>query len=229
MKTKITKLLNNNKFETFIMSLIILNLLVFVLDSISAFHILFSRYITIFEFISVLIFTVEYIARVVSLNRLADIFKPMMLIDFFAVFPYYFSFWTVNTVFLRIFRLSRLFRIFKLGRYSQAVDNIVKGIKSKKDELIITIVIFAVGILISSILMYLAECDAQPKVFSSIPKCFYFSIITVTSVGYGDIHPITHLGKLICSITAILGVGLHGLFIGVMGAAFMTIFKDKNS
>ena len=228
MKSQIKKILNNPYFENSIMALIILNLLVFVLDSMIIFHNAFSSLVSYFELVSVLIFTLEYIARVYTLDRFTNIFKPMMLIDFFAVIPYYFSFWTVNTVFLRVFRLSRLLRVLKIGRYSQAVDNIINGFKNKKEELIITLSIFCVGVLISSILIFIAEHDSQPEVFTSIPKCFYFSIITVTSVGYGDISPLTIFGKIICSITAILGIGLHGLFIGVIGAAFMHAFGKDN-
>lgn len=148
-----------------------------------------------------------------------------MIIDFWAIFPYYLSFCPINTIFLRICRFSRVIRILKIGRYSDALENIKNGFKSKKEELIITFSIFCIGILISSILLYFAENPAQPELFSSIPKCFYFAIITFTSVGYGDISPVTTAGKIISSITAILGIGLHGLFIGVIGAAFMQAFK----
>ncbi|MCM1339776.1 MAG: potassium channel family protein, partial [Muribaculaceae bacterium] len=106
-------------------------------------------------------------------------------------------------------------------------DNIKNGFKAKKEELIITLSIFCIGILVSSILLYFAENQAQPELFSSIPKCFYFSVITFTSLGYGDIVPITTAGKIISSLTAILGIGLHGLFIGVIGSAFMQAFKKE--
>lgn len=228
MKQLLKRILNNHIFENSIMTLIILNLMIFVLDSITSFHNAFYKYIGIFEFVSVLIFTMEYVARIIVIDRFSDIFRPMMLIDFFAVVPYYFSFWTVNTLFLRIFRLSRLFRLFKIGRYSQAMDNIINGFKEKKEELILTLSLFALGILLSSILIFIFEHDAQPQIFTSIPKCFYFSVITLTSVGYGDIHPLTTAGRVVCGITAVFGIGLHGLFIGVMGAAFMRAFGKNN-
>lgn len=75
--------------------------------------------------------------------------------------------------------------------------------------------------------MYLAEHDAQPNVFTSIPQCIYFAIITFTSVGYGDITPVTKIGELVCSLTAIFGIGLHGLFIGVIGTAFINAFRGN--
>lgn len=224
-KQKINHLLTINFFEKGILLLIFLNLIVFVLDTISSFHNTFNTYIKIFEIFSIVIFTIEYLLRFVTVEKFKDLFKPMMIIDFWAIFPYYLSFFPINTVFLRVFRLMRVIRILKIGRYSQAMDNIINGFKEKREELIITFSIFCIGILISSILLYFAENQVQPELFSSIPKCFYFAIITFTSVGYGDISPITTAGKIICSLTAILGVGIHGLFIGVIGSAFMKILK----
>lgn len=227
LKTKINTFLHNQIFERSIIALIFLNLIVFVLDTVNSFHNDFNSYIKAFEAFSVAVFTIEYILRLITLEKFKDLFKPMMIIDFWAIFPYYMSFITVNTVFLRVFRLFRVLRILKIGRYSEAVENIINGFKSKKEELIITLSIFCIGILISSILLYFAENQVQPELFSSIPKCFYFAVITFTSVGYGDISPITTAGKIISSLTAILGVGLHGLFIGVIGAAFMQAFRGK--
>lgn len=230
MKKLIRNFLDNKYVENSIMTLIVLNLIVFILDSMVSFHNKFCDFVHIFKLVSVIIFTIEYILRVFSLERFKDVFKPMMLVDFFAVAPYYISFVTVNTIFLRIFRLSRLLRILKIGRYSKALENIKRGFLDKKEELFITFSIFCVGILLSAILIYIAEHDAQPDVFTSIPKCIYFTIITVTSVGYGDISPVTLFGRTICSITAVLGIGIHGLFIGVIGAAFMHAFgKDEDA
>ena len=115
----------------------------------------------------------------------------------------------------------------KISRYSKAIDNIVRAFKSKKDELIVTVSIFAISILIASILMYIVENPVQPEVFSSIPKCFYFSIITFTSVGYGDISPISDLGKMLASLLATIGVGFHGLFIGIFSVAMIDAFIEN--
>lgn len=225
LKKQINNLLNNQIFEKSIFTLIVLNLIVFIMDSVNSFHNIFSLQIKYFELFSIIIFTIEYLLRVIACNSFKDLFKPMMIIDFLAIVPYYLSFCPVNTVFLRIFRLSRLLRLLKIGRYTQALENIKNAFTEKKEELIVTFSIFFISILISSILMYLVENPAQPQVFTSIPKCFYFSIITFTSVGYGDISPITDLGKFLVSLIAILGVGLHGLFIGVIGVALMNAFK----
>lgn len=225
LKIRINKLLNNQIFERIIIFLIFLNLIVFILDTVNSFHNAFSKFVSLFELVSIIIFTIEYFLRVIVIKRFKDLFLPSMIIDFWAIFPYYIALFPINTVFLRLFRFLRILRVFKIGRYSQAFDNILNGFKAKKEELIITFSIFCIGIILSSILLYFAENQAQPELFSSIPKCFYFSVITFTSVGYGDISPVTVAGKIICSLTAILGIGLHGLFIGVIGTAFMQAFK----
>lgn len=228
IKENLKQVINNNAVEKFIMVLIILNLITFVLDTMQGFHIKFGNLVHYFEVLSIIIFTIEYVCRIITIDKLKDIFKPMMLIDLFAILPFYLTFCSFNAIFLRIFRLSRLVRLLKIGRYSHALDNIVQAFKEKKEELIITFSIFLIAILIASILMYIAENPVQPEVFSSIPKCFYFSIITFTSVGYGDISPISDFGKAIASITAILGVGLHGLFIGIFSVALMSAFTKKD-
>lgn len=231
IRDKLKFVIENHHVEKFIMILIILNLMTYVLDTMQSFHSIFGNWVQRFEILSIMIFTVEYICRVITLDKFKDIFKPMMLIDLFAILPYYLAFCTINTIFLRIFRLSRLIRLLKIGRYSHALENIVQAFKDKKEELIITCSIFLTAILIASILMYIAENPVQPEVFSSIPKAFYFSIITFTSVGYGDISPISDFGKAVAAVTAVLGVGLHGLFIGIFSVALMNAFtkKDENN
>lgn len=229
IKEYIKAFIENHKTEKFIMGLIILNLIVYVLDSMASFHSMFNNWVHRFEVVSIIIFTIEYLCRILTLTNIKDIFKPILLIDLIAIAPYYLAFCTVNTVFLRIFRLSRLVRLLKIGRYSKALENIIVAFKNKKEELVITFSIFFIAILVASILMYIVENPVQPEVFSSIPKCFYFSIITFTSVGYGDVSPISDGGKFLASILAILGVGLHGLFIGIFSVALMDAFNKKES
>ena len=211
------------------MALIVLNLTVYVLDSISGFHSLFNDWIRRFEVFSIIVFTVEYIMRVITLERVKDLFKPMLVIDLLAILPFYLSFCTVNAVFLRVFRLGRFLRFLKIGRYSKAVENIITAFKQKKEELIITCSLFFGAVLFASIIMYIVENPAQPEVFSSIPKTFYFTIITFTSVGYGDISPVTEFGKILTSIFAVLGIGFHGLFIGIFSVALMDAFRGKEN
>lgn len=133
-----------------------------------------------------------------------------------------------NITFLRILRVLKLFRIAKLARYTTALEKIKKSFAKRKDELIVTLAIFFIGLTISSIAIYFAECNTGNKFFASIPSSFWWSVVTCTSVGYGDAYPVTTAGKFIGALTAIMGVGLHALLIGVVGAAFIEITREEN-
>lgn len=227
MKQQIRKILTNKYVDNFLIILILLNFVVFIFQTDVNFYNSYKIYIANFELVSITIFTVEYILRVISLEKFKDIFKPMMIVDFFAIFPYYMSFVTVNTVFLRALRLFRLFRIAKLARYTTALERIKKAFLKHKDEIVITAIFFLIGLTIASILIYFAENQTGNKAFSSIPSSFWWSVVTFTSVGYGDTYPVTTIGKFVGAFTAIMGVGLHALLIGVIGAAFMDATKKN--
>lgn len=227
MKQQIRNVLTNKYVDNFLIVLILLNFVVFIFQTDVNFYNSYKIYIANFELVSITIFTVEYILRVISLEKFKDIFKPMMIVDFFAIFPYYMSFVTVNTVFLRALRLFRLFRIAKLARYTTALERIKKAFLKHKDEIVITAIFFLIGLTIASILIYFAENQTGNKAFSSIPSSFWWSVVTFTSVGYGDTYPVTTIGKFIGAFTAIMGVGLHALLIGVIGAAFMDATKKN--
>lgn len=225
MKEKIRKILENTYVDNFLIGLILLNFIVFVFQTDVKFYNTFKTYIDNFELISIIIFTIEYFLRVISTSKFKEIFKPMMIVDFLAVFPYYLSFITVNTIFLRILRVVRILRIAKLARYTTALEKIKDSFVDKKDEIIVTVAIFFVGLTIASIAIYFAENQTGNPNFASIPSSFWWSVVTFTSVGYGDACPITTLGKFIGAFTAIMGIGLHALLIGVIGAAFIKVTK----
>lgn len=126
MKQQIRNFLANKYVDNFLIGLILLNFIVFIFQTDVNFYNSYKIYIAKFELISIIIFTIEYILRIISLEKLKDIFKPMMIVDFLAVFPYYMSFVTVNTIFLRALRLFRLLRIAKLARYTTALERMKK-------------------------------------------------------------------------------------------------------
>lgn len=229
MKNKINVFLENTVTSKFLIFLILANLSVFIADTDKNFSHRYSATIYYFEVISVAIFSIEYFLRILSLEKIKDIFKPLMIIDLLAILPFYLSFIKVNTIFLRVLRMFRLLRIFKVGRYTDAFENIKRGFVNHKNELIVTGLIFFSGIIISSTLMYYAEGHVNPNAFGSIPRAFWWSVITFTSVGYGDVYPVTVVGKIIASFTAIMGVGLHGLLIGIIGTAFMNVLQGNDN
>lgn len=228
MKQVFEKILNNKYVENFIILLILLNLTVFILQTEPVINVKYSFLIGQIELYSVIIFTIEYLMRLFTLKSIKEIFSFMMIIDLLAILPFYLSLLTVNTTILRVLRLTRLLRLAKLARYSEAVENIKKSFARKKYELIITGCIFLCGLIVSSVLIYFAESGTGVETFKSIPRAFWWSIVTFTSVGYGDSYPLTNFGKIVASFSAIMGVGLHGLFIGIIGSAFIEGIKNDN-
>src|SRR5574344_98309 len=227
MKKQIKNILDNSKFEKFIILLIILNLVVFTLQTEPSINKYFYPVFNGFEIFCVVVFSIEYLMRVFTLKKFKDIFNFYMVVDFLAIAPFYLSLLSINTTILRGLRLFRIFRVAKLTRYDDAVTNITNAFRKRKYELVITAWICIFAIFISSTLIYYAENQTGSVMFSSIPRSSWWSIVTITTVGYGDAIPVTALGKMVASMTAILGVGLHGLLIGIISTAFMDAINVK--
>lgn len=227
MKQFFEKVLNNKYVENFIILLILLNITVFILQTEPIINEKYANIIGQIELYSVIIFTVEYLMRLFTLKSVKEIFSFMMIIDLLAILPFYLSSLTVNTTILRVLRLTRLLRIAKLARYSEAVENIKNSFIRKKYELIVTGCIFLCGLIVSSVLIYFAESGTGVETFKSIPRSFWWAIVTFTSVGYGDSYPLTTFGKFVAAFSAVMGVGLHGLFIGIIGSAFIEGIKNE--
>ena len=207
--------------------LILLNILIFIFETDTIFYTHFSTYIQNFELFSIIIFSVEYVLRILSLDKIKDMFKPLMIVDLLAILPFYLSFAKINTTIFRVLRLLRLLRIAKLTRYTNALTNIKRALIRKKEELIVTGIALTACLVIFSILIYYAENNLGQKTFSSIPSSFWWTIITFTSVGYGDAYPITTIGKFVASFAAVLGLCFNGLFIGIIGSAFLETIEHK--
>lgn len=225
-------------FDIFIVTLIILNVFALILETVKSIHELMPEFFYWFEFVSVIIFTIEYLLRIWSgvvvsgyrspiKGRIKYMLKPMLIIDLLAILPFYLPFLEIDLRSIRAIRLFRIFRLAKLSRYSQALRLIKKILSNKKAELIVTTTILLLLLLFSSSLMYFAENKAQPNVFSSIPHSMWWAVATLTTVGYGDAYPVTALGKFLASIIAILGIGMFALPTGILGSAFVEEVQQK--
>ena len=226
-------------FDIFIITLIVLNVLAVILGTVDKISIQFSQSFRMFEILSVIIFTIEYILRVWSctLNtnykkslsgRIKFILTPLALVDLFAVLPFYLPMLIkVDLRFIRAIRLIRLFRLLKLGRYSEAIKLFGRVLRAKKEELFITVFAIFILLTISSSLLYYVEHDSQPEVFSSIPEAMWWGVATLTTVGYGDIYPITSLGKFFGAIISLLGIGLFAMPAGILSAGFIEEIRKR--
>ena len=222
----------SRQFDIFIMTLIILNVILVIIETVEPLYLKYQYGLDLFEAISVIIFTIEYLGRLWTCTyiekyrhpfwgRIRYIFSVVGLIDLFAILPFYLPlFFAMDGRFLRILRLFRLIRLFKMGRYSTAFALITKVFKKRKEELVISLTFLLVMLILASGLMYFVEHEAQPEAFSSIPETMWWGVATLTTVGYGDVYPITALGRFLGAIIAILGVGLFALPAGIIAAGF---------
>jgi len=226
-------------FDIFIMTLITLNVIAVILATVERLNLQYQYYFRIFEIFSVIIFTIEYLLRLwtCTINkkyrnsitgRIKYIFTPFAIIDLFAILPFYLPMIIpLDLRFIRAVRLFRLFRLFKIGRYSKAVVILKKLLKDKKEELLLVIFIAFILLIIFSSLMYFIEKEAQPEAFSSIPAAMWWGVTTLTTVGYGDIYPITTLGKIVGALIAFLGIGLFALPAGILGSGLVEATRKK--
>ena len=218
-------------FDAFIIVLIILNVVAIILQSEPELNQRFAIYFHWFEVFSVIIFSVEYITRLWTIvenqeyahpikGRILWMFSFMAMVDLLAILPFYLPFVGVDLRFLRIFRLFRVFRLLKIARYSSAIEIIVSVLKSKKEELLVTLMICSLLLILSASCMYYAERDAQPEMFRSIPTAMWWTLVNLTTVGWGDVVPVTAWGRFVGGIIAIMGIGLFALPTGILASGF---------
>jgi len=225
-------------FDPFIIGLIILNVVAVTLSTVHSIYMKYAIYFDYFELFSVAVFSVEYVLRLWTCTvdprfrdpvrgRLRYMRTPMALVDLVAVLPFYIPLIFPDLRFLRAIRLLRLFRMLKMVRYSESLKTFSEVLKLKKEELGVLFFIILVLLMISSAMIYEAENKAQPEVFSSIPASMWWGVVTLTTVGYGDIYPVTPLGKLIGTVVVILGIGLFALPAGILASGFMEVMQKK--
>ena len=212
--------------------LIVLNIAAVCLESVKHIGNEYKVAFNAFEFFSVGIFSIEYVLRVWSaparndlgnstniIKRMKYIFSFTGLIDFLAIIPsilpYFFG-----GLDLRWLRVLRLLRLLKISNYSSALEDFFSAIKADWRSFSAALYLMVIALFLSSALMYIAEHDSQPEKFSSIPETMWWGLITLTTVGYGDVSPVTPLGKIIGAFTAIMGVCTVALLTGIVASAF---------
>lgn len=184
------------------------------------------------------IFLLEYLARlwVADMNpdfagsrwpRLKFVTSLSAVIDLVSILPALFAVAGGATLALRFVRFFRILRLAKLGRFSNAWMDLATAIRSRKEELGLAFSLAAFTILIASTLMYWAEGDAQPDKFGSIPRTFWWAIVTMTTVGYGDVYPITPVGKFLSGLVSVAAIGLIALPTGILAAAMSDVMQRR--
>ncbi len=230
----------NRMFNTALMTLIILNVVAVILETVQSIYDAYETAFFIFDTFSIVVFSIEYILRLWTctaverfkgryVGRLKYIFTPMAIVDLIAILPSLVPlFIDMDLRVLRAMRLFRLVRLLKLARYSLAIRTLVKVGREKKPELIVVFSFGLVLITASASIMYFAEHDAQPEKFSSIPRTMWWAVATLTTVGYGDVYPITNLGRFLGAVIACIGVGLFALPAAILSSGFTSIKDLEN-
>lgn len=226
--------------DCFIILLILLNVVGIVLESVESIYTKYQELFYYFEIFSVVVFTIEYLVRIYSITespeykhfitgRLRYSISFYALIDLFAILPFYLSFIIPDLRFIRVLRLLRLIRLLKVIRFIKAIRVIEAVFRNTKDELFISFLIIAKVLFLSSTLMYFCEHTLQPDKFSSIPATMWWSTMTLTTVGYGDIYPITSLGKFFAGLISLLGIAVFALPTGILVGGFSEQIRFKKS
>ena len=230
----------SRRVDLFIIVLILLNILAVILESVQWLKTDYEPIFVNIERFSIFIFSIEYILRIWSITEQEEYAEPVKgrfkylfsfysVIDLIAVLPAYIPLlMTVDTRVIRGIRILRLLRILKLSRYNKAFNHIRNVIKSTREELVISLGAVMTLLVIASCLMYFIEHDVQPEAFSSIPATMWWGVATLTTVGYGDVYPITALGKLTGGIMAILGVGMFALPAGILANGFGRAIENSD-
>lgn len=218
--------------------LITLNVIAIILESVPSFEQTHHDTLVTFETFSVLVFSIEFILRVWSCvdeekyqgltptqARLRYLFSPMATIDLLAILPFYLMLFM--SIDLRFLRVIRLFRIFKLTRYSGAMNLVLSVFREEAGAFFAAFFVLLMLLILASSGIYLLEHDVQPEEFGTIPDAMWWAMATLTTVGYGDVVPITPLGKLFGGFITIIGVGMVALPAGILASGFSDLVHRR--
>jgi len=215
-------------FDIIILIFILASVLLVMLESVSSLNDKYADFFNIAEWAITILFTFEYFARIISIKKPSEyIFSFYGIVDLLSTIPKYLSLLFGGAhalVALRALRLLRVFRILKLARYIGASNNLMRAIKASKAKIsVFLFFVFIVSIILGTV-MYLVESN-QDSGFTSIPESVYWAIVTLTTVGYGDIAPVTPLGHFIAALVMIMGYGIIAIPTGIVTAEFITSEK----
>jgi voltage-gated potassium channel len=219
---------NGRRFDLIIQILIILSLIAYSIETLPDLSDETRLYLWYFEVFCVIVFTIEYILRLIFAKKpLGYVFSFYGIIDLLAVLPFYLSF-GVDMRSVRIFRIFRVFRILKLTRYNTAMMHFRNAAMAAKEEIILFVIITLILLFLSAFGIYYFEHDAQPEKFASVFHSLWWSIATLTTVGYGDVYPVTMGGKIFTFCILIIGLGIVTVPAGIVASALSVSIKSRS-
>jgi voltage-gated potassium channel len=202
---------------------------------------------SLIEDVTMIFFTIELFLRLISMSqdpkyrgfsgKVKFFIRPFIIIDILVLVPYYLMFLGIDLVFLRVLRVLRIFKLFRDTKYGDFDDTLIEILEENQNKFIIVFIISLILVSVTAPIMYYIENGAQPEVFSSIPAALWWTTVTFTTVGYGDMFPITALGKILATIVSVLGIAFYAIPGAIFTSAllsklnkkeFKTNKKDKN-
>jgi voltage-gated potassium channel len=218
--------------------LIVLNIVAIFLETVDSAYERYQQAFWYFEVFSILVFTIEYLARVWSsidleeakdssriIGRIRYMLTPIALVDLMAILPFYLSLYLAFD--LRFLRVLRLLRIFKLSRYSPALGALLDVVRRESEALLAAFVVLLMLLVISAGGIYLLENELQPETFGSMPSSMWWAIVTLTTVGYGDVVPVTIPGKMFGGFIGLLGIGMIALPAAILASGFAENIRGR--
>ena len=221
--------------DVILLVLILLNVLAVILETVKSLQLRFGTEFRVFEVISVGVFSVEYAARIWACTADPRYRQPIIgrlryvsgfdgVVDLLAILPFYITLAlpaaALDLRILRVLRLLRFARVLKLGRYSDSLGRMKRVIGARRGDLGVALGAVGVVLILASSAIYYVEVDTQPEVFTSIPAAMWWGISALTTVGYGDITPVTPLGKFLGGIIQLLGIAIFALPAGIIAAGY---------
>lgn len=225
-------------FDDFMIVLIVTNVVAVVLETVESLSVAYKTFFDVFELFSVAVFSIEYVLRIWTAVESEDNrFRPpvagrvrysmtwLALIDAIAILPFYLeAFLSVDLRFMRVFRLLRL---LKLTRYSAALQILGAAVHGQRRVLGAALMIIVTLLVFASSIIYLLENETQPEAFASIPEAMWWGLATLTTVGYGDVTPISAAGKVFGAFIMVLGIGMFALPAGILATAFANELRKR--
>jgi voltage-gated potassium channel len=223
--------LNDNKvskrFAYFIQFLIVFSVITFSIETLPDLKPQTRLILNVIEAFCVIIFTFEYLARIyVADSKPKFIFSFFGIVDFLAILPFYLSF-GIDLRSLRLLRMFRLFRLFKLVRYNKAMRHFANAMILAKEQIILFMIITLMLIYFTAVGIYYFENEAQPEHFSSIFSSLWWSIVTLTTVGYGDVYPITVGGRIFTFFMLLIGLGVVAIPTGIISSSLTKAIEPE--
>ncbi|OUS00721.1 ion transporter [Flavobacteriales bacterium 33_180_T64] len=215
-------------FDVVLLILILASIILVMLESIDSFSEEYASFLNISEWIITILFSLEYVARIATVNKPTKyIFSFYGIIDLLSTIPKYISFFILGSsslLAIRALRLLRVFRILKLARYIGESTNFVRALKASRAKIVVFLFFVVILCIILGTVMYLVEGNKNSG-FTSIPRSVYWAIVTLTTVGYGDIAPVTALGQFIASLIMIMGYGIIAIPTGIVSSEMTKVNK----